>query len=121
MPPLKLFPSSSSARLRQVSGHVRRRHTVLDLCVSDGTVLLSKMQPQLTLVAEVQVAFLTMVGLFSRVYAQVALQRLQVTEACSTDLTRIWLLTRVDQHVSAEMSNLYKTSSTRLTFVWLLS
>lgn len=47
-----------------------------------------------------------MVGLFSCVYTQVALQRLQVTEACATDLTGIWLLTRVDQHMGAEMSNL---------------
>lgn len=47
-----------------------------------------------------------MVGLFSRVDAQVALQRLQVTEACSTDLAWIWLLARVDQHMGTEMSNL---------------
>lgn len=47
-----------------------------------------------------------MVGLLSRVDAQVALQRLQVTEACSTDLTWVRLLAGVDQHVSAEMSNL---------------
>ncbi len=47
-----------------------------------------------------------MVGLFSRVYTQVALQRLQVPEACSTDLAWIWLLARVDQHVGTEMSNL---------------
>lgn len=56
-----------------------------------------------------------MVGLFSRVYAQVALQRLQVTEACSTDLTRIWLLTRVDQHVSAEMSNLKRENINKIS------
>lgn len=37
-----------------------------------------------------------MVGLFSCVDTQVALQRLQVPEARSTDLTWIWLLTRVD-------------------------
>lgn len=37
-----------------------------------------------------------MVGLLSRVDAQVALQRLQVAKASSTDLTRIRLLTRVD-------------------------
>lgn len=42
---LKLFPSPSSACLCQVSGHVCRRHAVLDLGVSDGAVLLSKMQP----------------------------------------------------------------------------
>lgn len=84
------------------------------------------MQPQLTLVTEVQVAFFTltkkrekkfkkknlnisilrpdgggwppayMVGLFSSVDAQVALQRLQVPEARSTDLAWIWLLARVD-------------------------
>ena len=47
-----------------------------------------------------------MVGLFPRVYTKVALQRLQVTEACSTDLTGIWLLTRVDQHMGTEMSYL---------------
>lgn len=47
-----------------------------------------------------------MIGLFSCVYTQVALQRLQVTEACSTDLTWVWLLTRVDQHMGTEMSNL---------------
>uniref|UniRef100_A0A3B4VH79 Smx5 n=1 Tax=Seriola dumerili TaxID=41447 RepID=A0A3B4VH79_SERDU len=36
----------------------------------------------------------------------VALQRLQVTEACPTDLARVWLLTRVDQHMGTEMSDL---------------
>lgn len=51
-----------------------------------------------------------MVGLFSRVDAQVALQRLQVPETSSTDLTRIWLLPRVDQHVGTEMSNLKHTN-----------
>lgn len=117
----KGFHRLNSACLRQVSGHVDRGDTVLDLGVGDGAMLLSKMQTELTLVAEVQVAFFTMVGLFSRVYAQVALQSLQVTEARSTDLTRVWLLTRVDQHVGTQMSNLYKTSSTCLTFVWLLS
>lgn len=117
----KLSPSFSSACLCQVSGHVCRGHTVLDLCVGDGAVLLSQMQPELTLVAEVQVAFFTMVGLFSRVNAQVTLQRLQVTEASPTDLTGIRFLPRVNQHMGAKMSNLYKTSSTRLTFVWLLS
>lgn len=60
LPPfLKLFPSSRSACLCQVSRHVRR-HAVLDLGVSDGAVLLSEMQTELTLVAEVQVAFLTL-------------------------------------------------------------
>lgn len=50
-----------SAHLGQVSGHVRRRrHAILDLGVGDGAVLLSQVQPQLTLVAEVQVAFLTL-------------------------------------------------------------
>ena len=44
-----------------------------------------------------------MVGLFSRVYTKVALQRLQVTEACSTDLTWIWLLTRVESHVDQQV------------------
>lgn len=47
-----------------------------------------------------------MIGLLPRVYAQVALQRLEVTEACSTDLAWVWLLTRVDQHVGAEVSDL---------------
>lgn len=47
-----------------------------------------------------------MVGLFACVYAEVALQRLQVTEAGSTDLAWVWLLARVDQHMSAQMSNL---------------
>lgn len=47
-----------------------------------------------------------MVRLLSGVDAQVALERLQVSEACSTDLTRIRLLTRVDQHVGSEMSDL---------------
>ncbi len=53
-----------------------------------------------------------MIGLFSCVDAQVALQRLQVTEACSTDLTRIWLLTRVDQHMGTQMSNLKHEQTT---------
>lgn len=47
-----------------------------------------------------------MVGLFACVYAEVALQRLQVTEAGSTDLAWVWLLACVDQHMSAQMSNL---------------
>lgn len=50
-----------------------------------------------------------MVGLFSRVDAQVALQRLKVAKASPTDFTRVRLLTRVDEHVSAEMSNLQHT------------
>lgn len=37
-----------------------------------------------------------MVGLLSSVDTQVALQCLQVPEACSTDVAWIWLLTRVD-------------------------
>lgn len=62
MPPRNLLPSPPppSAGLCQVSGHVRRGHAVLDLGVGDGAVLLSKVQPQLTLVAEVQVAFFTL-------------------------------------------------------------
>lgn len=47
-----------------------------------------------------------MVGLFSRVDTEVALQRLQVAEARPTDLTRIRLLACVDQHMSAQMSDL---------------
>lgn len=47
-----------------------------------------------------------MVGLLPGVYAQVALQRLQVTEPRSTDLTGIWLLARVDQHMGTKVSNL---------------
>lgn len=35
-------------------------HTVLDLGVGDGTVLLSQVQPKLALMAKVQVAFLTL-------------------------------------------------------------
>lgn len=54
-----------------------------------------------------------MVGLFSCVYTQVALQCLQVTEACSTDLTWIWLLTSVDQHVGTQMSNLKREQKTK--------
>lgn len=49
-----------SARLGQVGGHVGRGHAVLDLGVGDGAVFLPQVQPQLTLVAEVQVAFLTL-------------------------------------------------------------
>lgn len=62
MPRSRLPPfPAASAHLRQVGGHVRRcRHAVLDLRVRDGAVLLSQMQPELTLVAEVQVAFLTL-------------------------------------------------------------
>lgn len=47
-----------------------------------------------------------MVGLLSRVDAQVALQSLQVTEARSTDLARVWLLPGVDQYVGTKMSDL---------------
>lgn len=62
-----------------------------------------------------------MVGLFSRVDTKVALQRLQVTEACSTDLTWIWLLTRVDQHVGTEMSNLKGEQKTKQNIISLES
>lgn len=62
-----------------------------------------------------------MVGLFSCVYAQVALQRLQVTEAGSTDLTWIWLLTRMDQHMSAEMSNLENNQKDSIFSFFLIS
>lgn len=55
-----LLPSPPSASLCQVSRHICRRHAVLDLGVGDGAVLLPKMQPQLTLVTEVQVAFFTL-------------------------------------------------------------
>lgn len=51
-----------------------------------------------------------MVGLFSRVYAQVTFKRLQVTEACPANLAGVWLLARVDQHMGAEMSDLKKPS-----------
>lgn len=47
-----------------------------------------------------------MVGLFSCVNAQVALEGLQVTEACPTDFTGVWLLSRVDQHMGAQMCHL---------------
>lgn len=62
LPPnlLPLFPLL--AGFGQVGGHIHRGHAVLDLGVGDGAVLLSKMQPQLTLVTEVQVAFFTLVG-----------------------------------------------------------
>lgn len=64
LPPVENSPLSppDSARRGQVGGHVARRHAVLDLCVGDGAVLLPQMQPKLTLVAEVQVAFLTLKG-----------------------------------------------------------
>lgn len=70
LPPLKLLRSSGSACFCQVGGHVCRGHAVLDLCVSDGAVLLSEMQPQLTLVAEVQVAFFTLKKKAERRYFQ---------------------------------------------------
>ncbi len=41
-------------------GQVCSASAVLDLCVSDSSVLLSQMQTQLTLVAEVQVTILTL-------------------------------------------------------------
>lgn len=53
-----------------------------------------------------KVLYTYMVGLLPGVYAQVALQRLQVTEPRSTDLTGIWLLARVDQHMGTKVSNL---------------
>jgi len=66
-----------SASLRQVGGHVRRRHAVLDLGVGDGAVLLPQMQPQLALVAEVQVAFLALKKRkVARRYLNVAIVRL---------------------------------------------
>lgn len=57
---LALRMCAPSACLGQVSGHVRRGHAILDLGVGDRTMLLSKMQAQLALVSEVQVAFLTL-------------------------------------------------------------
>lgn len=52
-----------------------------------------------------------MVGLFSRVDAQVALQCLQVAESGPADLTWVWFLSGVDQHVSAKVSDLKKTKT----------
>lgn len=40
--------------------HICCGHTVLDLGVGNGTVLLSQVQPKLALMAKVQVAFLTL-------------------------------------------------------------
>lgn len=114
-------PAASSARLGRVCWQLCSGHAVLDLGVGNRSVFLSEVQSKLTLVAKVQVAFLTMIGLFSCVNAQVTLQRLQVTEARSADLTRVWLLPGVDQHMGPEMGNLHESSSTRLTSVWLFS
>lgn len=55
--------------LVDVAWQVCSGHAVLNLGVGDGSVLLPKVQSQLTLVAKVQVAFLTMIGLFSGMYA----------------------------------------------------
>lgn len=47
-----------------------------------------------------------MIGLFSCVDAQVALEGLQVSEARPTDFTGVWLLSRVDQNMGAQMCHL---------------
>lgn len=114
-------PPASSARLGRVCWQLCGGRAVLDLGVGNRSVFLSEVQSKLTLVAKVQVAFLTMIGLFSGVDAQVTLQRLQMTETRSTDLARVWLLPGVDQHMGTEMCNLHESSSTCLTSVWLFS
>lgn len=54
------------------------------------------MEPQLTLMSEVQVTIFTMIRLLPGVYAHVALQSLKVAEVRSTDLTRVRLFSGVN-------------------------
>lgn len=84
-----------SAGVHQACDHVAGRPAILSLGVSDCTVLLSQMKPQLTLVSEVEVTLFTMIRLLPGVNAHVALERLKVAEMCATDLTRVRFLSGV--------------------------
>lgn len=88
--------AAGSAGLHQACEHVARGPAVLSLGVGDRAVLLPQMKPQLTLVSEVEVTFLTMIRLFSCVNAHVALERLKVAEVSPTDLTGVRLLSCVN-------------------------
>lgn len=115
-----VFPSFFSTSFRQIRGQLCG-DSILDFCVGDGTVLLSQVKTQLALVAEMQVTLLTMVGLLSSVNAEVALERLEVTETCSADFAGVWFLPCMDQNMGSQVSDLHKSRSARLTFVWLFS
>jgi len=52
--------AAGSAGLHQACEHVARGPAVLSLGVGDRAVLLPQMKPQLTLVSEVEVTFLTL-------------------------------------------------------------
>lgn len=97
------------------------QNLVADLGVGDRAVLLSQMEPQLALMTEVQVTFLTAVRLLSGVDAQVALQRLQVSETCSTGVTWVRLFSGVDQNMSAQVSDLDKSGAACVAAVGLFS
>lgn len=97
------------------------QNLVADLGVGDGAVFLSQVKPQLALMTEVQVTFLTAVGLLAGVYAQVALQRLQVPEAGPAGVTRVRLLSSVDQNMGTQVSYLDKSGSACVTAVRLFS
>lgn len=59
-------------------------------------MLLPQVEPQLTLVSEVQVTFFTMIRFLARMDAHVALERLKVAEVRPADLAGVRLLSRVD-------------------------
>lgn len=92
----KLKNAADSAGVHQSCDDVAGSPAILSLGVSDRTMFLSEVKPQLTLVSEVKVTFFTMIRLLSGMNAHVALERLKVAEVCSTDLTRVRLLSRVN-------------------------
>lgn len=99
LPPVENSPLSppDSAR-RGRCGHVARRHAVLDLGVGDGAVLLPQMQPKLTLVAEVQVAFLTLKGGRKK-----KKKRALVAHVAIVRFDSFLLMQRVDLHGTASL------------------
>lgn len=110
-----------SAGLGELRRHLARRDAVLHLGVGDGPVLLPQVKPQLALVAEMQVALLTMIRFLSCVDSKVAFEGLQVPETCAADLAGVRLLPSVNEHVSTEMGHLDKSGPAGLALVGFLS
>lgn len=88
--------AAGSAGVHQARQEVAGSPAILSLGVSDGAVLLSEMESQLTLVSEVEVTFFTMIRLLSGMDAHVALECLKVAEVRSTDFTRVRLFSCVN-------------------------
>lgn len=89
--------------------------------VGGRPVLLTQVQPQLTLVPKMQAAGVAVVRLLPRVDANVAFEGLQMAEAGSAGGARVGLLSRVDEHMRAEVCHLNEPRAARLTLVRLLS